>query len=114
MPGDDPPALAHLKIVLAGLPPDLLRLLRDHLDDMILTDDEVERAHRVALAAAPVRPAVTRRWERVRCGRAGCRCEKAEGRHGPYLYEYWREGGRVRKRYVGRGGGAGPGAREAP
>ena len=35
----------------------------------------------------------------VRCGRRNCRC--AVGRpHGPYPYLFWREHGRLRKRYV--------------
>jgi hypothetical protein len=41
---------------------------------------------------------VTYRQEMVRCGRKGCtRCP-----HGPYWYAYWREGGRLRSRYVGK------------
>ncbi len=37
--------------------------------------------------------------ERKRCGRPNCRC--ARGRmHGPYSYLYWREDGRLRKRYI--------------
>lgn len=39
----------------------------------------------------------TYRSEYVRCGR-GCRgCP-----HGPYWYAYWREGRRLRKRYIGK------------
>ena len=41
---------------------------------------------------------VTFRQQSVRCGKEGCtRCP-----HGPYWYAYWREGGRVRSRYIGR------------
>jgi hypothetical protein len=41
---------------------------------------------------------VTFRQEMVRCGRATCgRCP-----HGPYWYAYWREGGRLRSRYIGK------------
>jgi hypothetical protein len=41
---------------------------------------------------------VTYRQEQVRCGRSGCtRCP-----HGPYWYAYWREGGRLRSRYIGK------------
>jgi hypothetical protein len=40
---------------------------------------------------------VTYRLESVRCGKAGCtRCP-----HGPYWYAYYREGGRLRSRYIG-------------
>lgn len=35
----------------------------------------------------------------VRCGRANCRC--AQGRlHGPYYYHFFRENGRLKKKYV--------------
>lgn len=41
---------------------------------------------------------VTYREELVRCGRDNCsRCP-----HGPYWYAYWREGGRLRSRYIGK------------
>ena len=41
---------------------------------------------------------VTFRQEAVRCGRPNCtRCP-----HGPYWYAYWREGGRLRSRYIGK------------
>ena len=44
------------------------------------------------------RGGVTYRQEMVRCGRDNCgRCP-----HGPYWYAYWREGGRVRSRYIGK------------
>ena len=37
--------------------------------------------------------------QRVKCGRPNCRC--AQGRpHGPYFYRFYREGGRLTKRYV--------------
>jgi hypothetical protein len=41
---------------------------------------------------------VTYRLERVRCGKQGCKsCP-----HGPYWYAYYREGDRLRSRYIGR------------
>lgn len=53
---------------------------------------------------------VSYRQQWVRCGKPGCtRCP-----HGPYWYAYWREGGRLRSRYLGKNGpeaspaGAGP------
>jgi hypothetical protein len=39
--------------------------------------------------------------ERVRCGKASCRCADGE-LHGPYWYEYWSEAGKTRSRYVGK------------
>ncbi len=35
----------------------------------------------------------------VRCGRENCRCAHGE-LHGPYYYRFFREGGRLKKRYV--------------
>ncbi len=41
---------------------------------------------------------VTYRCELVMCGKSSCRsCP-----HGPYWYAYWREGGRLKSRYVGK------------
>ena len=45
----------------------------------------------------PAGSKVTFRLEDVRCGKASCtRCP-----HGPYWYAYWREDGKLRKRYLG-------------
>ncbi len=37
-----------------------------------------------------------------RCGKAKCRCASGDAAdlHGPYHYRFWRESGRLRKRYV--------------
>jgi hypothetical protein len=46
----------------------------------------------------PGEPRVSFRQQHVRCGKAGCtRCP-----HGPYWYAYWREGPKVRSRYIGK------------
>jgi hypothetical protein len=40
----------------------------------------------------------TIREEHVKCGKPDCnRCK-----HGPYYYAYWRENGKVKKKYIGR------------
>jgi hypothetical protein len=42
-------------------------------------------------------------YERVRCGKAGCKCAGQNGElHGPYWYAYWRDDGKLRSRYVGK------------
>ncbi len=38
----------------------------------------------------------------VRCGKPSCRCSRREDLHGPYFYRFYREGGRLHKRYVPR------------
>ena len=45
----------------------------------------------------PKKGTVCIQW--VRCCRLGCRCSRGE-LHGPYYYLFWREDGRLRKRYV--------------
>ena len=35
----------------------------------------------------------------VRCGKRNCRCTRGE-LHGPYFYHFWKEGGRLHKRYI--------------
>ncbi len=45
----------------------------------------------------PKKGAVCVQW--VRCCQPGCRCSRGE-LHGPYYYLFWREDGRLRKRYV--------------
>lgn len=41
--------------------------------------------------------------ERVRCGKAGCKCAGENGElHGPYWYAYWRDDGKLKSRYVGK------------
>ena len=58
----------------------------------LLVDDDPRAGPRLPAKA------VSFRQELVRCGKPGCKtCP-----HGPYWYAYWREGGRVRSRYIGR------------
>lgn len=42
-------------------------------------------------------PGVTYQLEHVLCNKPGCR-----QLHGPYWYAYWKVGGRMRKKYVGK------------
>jgi hypothetical protein len=49
---------------------------------------------------AMLRGGVYVQW--IRCGHLGCKCMKRNERHGPYFYHFWREGGRLLKRYVRR------------
>lgn len=57
-----------------------------------------------SLESAPL-PAKGRRvrTEYRRCPRGACATCDAGGRHGPYLYEVWREGKTVRRRYLRKG-----------
>jgi len=44
---------------------------------------------------------VTYRLQRVRCGKAKCKCATGAG-HGPYWYSFSRKGGRLKSRYIGK------------
>ena len=50
----------------------------------------------------PQKFTVTYREEYVKCGKPNCsKCTQGKG-HGPYHYAYWREGSKIRKRYIGK------------
>ncbi|HYU58064.1 MAG TPA: hypothetical protein VEO00_08440 [Actinomycetota bacterium] len=73
-----------------------LRRLMIFVRGLLLARDAEDPESRPGAGAR--RGKVTFRQERVRCGRRGCtRCP-----HGPYWYAYWREGGRLRSRYIGK------------
>lgn len=40
--------------------------------------------------------------ERVKCGKATCRCASGEQLHGPYWYGYRKEKGRLKSWYIGK------------
>ncbi len=47
-------------------------------------------------------PTITYRQELTRCNNERCKkCRESLG-HGPYWYAYWREGPKVRKKYLGK------------
>ena len=109
--------LDRVKALLAALPREDQEDLTRYLHDILLTPGEVEARHVASLQAEVAGKAVTYtfRQERVKCGKPACRCRQGE-LHGPYTYKYWKEDGKLRKAYVGRGlkrpgaaGAAGPG-----
>ncbi|HWH07588.1 MAG TPA: hypothetical protein VNX21_00215 [Candidatus Thermoplasmatota archaeon] len=93
-------ALRQVKRLLSDLPVEDQERLHAFLGQL-LAPAQVERAP--VDATVRTREAVFwYRSEGVRCGKARCACR--EGKlHRPYVYKYWREGGRLRKAYVGKG-----------
>lgn len=47
-------------------------------------------------------PTMTMREEWKKCGKPTCKCQTGEELHGPYVYEYWKEAGRTKSRYIGK------------
>ena len=105
--------LDRVKALLAALPREDQEDLTRYLHDILFTPEEAEARHVASLRAEVAGRALTYtfRQEYVKCGKKGCRTPAGEG-HGPYTYKYWKEGGRLRKAYVGKGvrrrGAAGP------
>lgn len=90
-PTEDPDALLAR---IAGWPRETLETLHAGIGRLLASPEPAAPAADVI----PRVPGVTLRREYVRCRKAGCtRCP-----HGPYWYAYWREGARLRKRYLGK------------
>ena len=61
---------------------------------------QADAAHAVQTESGEALPktgALCAQWKR--CGRTSCRCARGEP-HGPYFALFWRERGRLRKRYI--------------
>lgn len=97
--------LDRVKALLAALPTEDQKELRRYLGDILLTGDEAEAIQVASLEMGRGAKAVTYTYrnEWIRCGKPSCRCAEGAG-HGPYTYKYWKEGGRLRKEYLGKGG----------
>jgi len=78
------------------LSPRDLKALRAWLDQLIRRK---EPAHEKLAGTAATRH-YTHRREYVKCGKQGCSCATGKG-HGPYWYAYWREGKKLKKKYLG-------------
>ncbi len=44
---------------------------------------------------------VTYQLEKIRCGKAGCKCAKG-ALHGGYWYAYFRSHGKLKSKYIGK------------
>lgn len=59
----------------------------------------MQRSHRKDAGLPPTARSGSVHMEFKRCGKPKCRCNQGL-HHGPYFYHYWRERGRLKKRYV--------------
>src|SRR5689334_3518773 len=71
--------------------------LRFDLEERI---EELREKHS-ADVSTQAEPTITMREEWRKCGKPNCRCNTDGPLHGPYIYEYWKQNGRTRSRYVG-------------
>ena len=71
------------------------------LDQRLMGDPEIrQRADREVVEHKKVGH-LTYQLERIRCGKANCKCAKG-ALHGPYWYAYWSEDGKTKSMYVGK------------
>lgn len=96
----DPVAMLRVQKLLSGLPFRQQEELHAFLT-ALLTPAAVERTPMVATVTTK-EATYWHRSEWVRCGKPTCACRDGR-RHGPYVYKYWRQDGRLRKAYVGKG-----------
>lgn len=94
-------AIDRVKDLLQALPREDQEELHRFLSGTLFVPLAAETRHVASLEDKAREVTYTFRTERVRCGKAGCACRDGPG-HGPYVYKYWKEAGRLRKRYVGR------------
>ena len=97
--------LDQVKALLAALPQEDQMVLADYLNDLLVEPDEADERFVASLQETPRsgqgRVTYTYRQEWIKCGKAGCKCGAGD-RHGPYVYKYWKQEGRLRKAYVGK------------
>ncbi len=79
-----------------------LRSLIQELEQQLATPESVETKGREVVEVQRMGDRLYQ-LERVRCGKAGCKCAGKDGElHGPYWYAYWRDNGKLKSRYVSK------------
>lgn len=82
---------------------DQKRKVERYIATLLATQSElpqvIEKAGREVLARKPGL-GVSYQLEKVKCGKKVCKCARGE-LHGPYWYAYWRDGKRVKSKYLG-------------
>lgn len=96
--------LKQAKRAAEGLSLPQLQALEEHIHDLVAALKRARRSSAKHISQAIKERhvgSVTYRLQRVKCGKADCKCAAGEG-HGPYWYAFWREGNRVRSKYIGK------------
>ena len=71
--------------------------LHELIEDRETPPEKQEKPGREVIVRV-IRGGGTYQLEMVRCGKSRCRsCP-----HGPYWYQYWKEGGRTKSKYIGK------------
>lgn len=76
------------------------RYIETLLRERVKLDEVIEKPGR-EIVDRQIRGGVCLQLEKVKCGKEGCKCGVGE-LHGPYWYAYWREGGKLRSKYIGK------------
>nr|BAL52693.1 hypothetical conserved protein [uncultured prokaryote] len=91
------PLPKRLQQELKKLSPTELQALQDWLTQLLQAHAEEKLPRKTSAAQQHY----TYRQEYVKCGKKGCSCAQGQG-HGPYWYAYWKEGGTLKKQYLGK------------
>jgi len=95
--------LERAKRAAEGLGFEQLRTLDDYLHTLLagLENEPIPTKRGAEVLEERRAGGMTYRLQRVKCGKPSCKCAAGLG-HGPYWYGYWREGGRLRSKYIGK------------
>lgn len=91
------PLPKRLQHQLKRLSPTDLKALQGWLNQLL----QEHAAERLPGKTSTTKRHYTYRQEYVKCGKQGCSCAQGKG-HGPYWYAYWKEHGKLKKRYLGK------------
>lgn len=95
------PLPQRLHAQLKRLSPRELKELQASLKRLIRQKEQNSAEERLPGKTGAAKRHYTYRREYVKCGKPGCQCATGRG-HGPYWYAYWKENGRLKKRYIGK------------
>ncbi|MEM1944107.1 MAG: DUF6788 family protein [Candidatus Caldarchaeum sp.] len=93
------PLPKHLQHEIQKLSPKELQALQRWLMQLLQAQEPSEE--KLPAKAGTAKQHYTYRQEYVKCGKVGCSCAKGKG-HGPYWYAYWKEGSKLKKKYLGK------------
>ena len=86
--------------LIADFSLDELRELRFELEERVGKLQGACADQPIAEVAGEIHPTLREEWKK--CGKPSCQCSTEGKLHGPYLYEYWKQGGRTHSRYLGK------------
>lgn len=79
---------------------ELLELRFDIEERVIAMKEAMKEAGIADKPITVTEPTITVREQMQKCGKATCHCNNGGALHGPYIYHYWKEGGKTKSKYI--------------